>query len=301
MSAADTSVGLSEKDRKLFMKRKKKIITVFILFACLFAGWIIRDNATIGLTRYTAAGNRVPSSFDGFKIIVLSDIHNAKFNDRNEQLLQLVQKETPDMIAVTGDLVDSRHPDFEKAESLMRHLVKIAPCYYVTGNHEACLGERYLEFENRLKKLSVAILHDQVVKLSRNDETIQIAGLDDPDFTERDPSLQQSMQETKLQRMHVSKEYSILLTHRPENFDAYVNSGIDLVFSGHAHGGQVRLPLIGGLAAPNQGFFPRYDAGMYEEKQTSMIVSRGIGNSIIPVRINNPPEIVCVRLKHLEK
>lgn len=94
------------------------------------------------------------------------------------------------------------------------------------------------------------------MKLSRNDETIQIAGLDDPDFTERNPSLQQSMQETKLQRMHVSKEYSILLTHRPENFDAYVNSGIDLVFSGHAHGGQVRLPLIGGLAAPNQGFFP---------------------------------------------
>ena len=93
-----------------------------------------------------------------------------------------------------------------------------------------------------------------------------------------------------------SDGYMILLSHRPELFDLYVETEMDLVFSGHAHGGQFRLPFIGGLVAPNQGFFPKYDAGQFKEENTTMIVSRGVGNSIIPIRINNRPEIIVARL-----
>ena len=133
-------------------------------------------------------------------------------------------------------------------------------------------------------------------QLTKGSETIQIAGLDDPDFTERDTYIQDSMVQTKISNLSLSDEYCILLSHRPELFEEYVSEEVDLVLSGHAHGGQFRVPFIGGIIAPNQGLFPKYDAGKYSKNHTTMIVSRGIGNSIIPVRINNRPEIVIVEL-----
>ena len=133
-------------------------------------------------------------------------------------------------------------------------------------------------------------------QLTKGSETIQIAGLDDPDFTERDTYIQDSMVQTKISNLSLSDEYCILLSHRPELFAEYVSEEADLVLSGHAHGGQFRLPFIGGVIAPDQGLFPKYDAGKYSKNHTTMIVSRGIGNSIIPVRINNRPEIVIVEL-----
>ena len=141
----------------------------------------------------------------------------------------------------------------------------------------------------------VAILHDRAVQLIKNTESIQLAGLDDPDFTDRAP-LQQSMIKTKINNMNLTDNYCVLLSHRPEAFEDYVSENIDLVLSGHAHGGQFRLPIIGGIVAPNQGLFPKYDAGIYSENYTTMVVSRGIGNSIIPIRFNNRPEIISVEL-----
>lgn len=226
----------------------------------------------------------------------MSDLHNAEFGKNNSTLIKLIKKEKPDIIALTGDLVDSSKTNIEIAEQLVHHLVEIAPCYYVTGNHEAWLGEQYQELENILLAESVVVIRDKSVQLTKNNETIQIVGLDDPNFTDRDPSIQQSILETKLNNMNLTNDYSILLSHRPEAFKAYVAQDIDLVLSGHAHGGQFRLPFIGGVIAPNQGLFPKYDAGMYSENNTTMIVSRGIGNSIIPIRLNNRPEIVSVEL-----
>ena len=144
----------------------------------------------------------------------------------------------------------------------------------------------------------VVILHDNVIRLTKGSETIQIAGLDDPDFTDRDTYIQESMLQRKISNMSLSNEYCILLSHRPETFEAYVSEEVDLVLSGHAHEGQFRVPFIGGIVAPNQGFFPEFDAGQYIKNNTIMIVSRGIGNSIIPVRFNNRPEIVIVELIH---
>ena len=124
----------------------------------------------------------------------------------------------------------------------------------------------------------------------------QLIGLDDPDFTDGSSYDPERLFENKLQNMDLEPGFTILLSHRPELFPAYSASGIDLILSGHAHGGQFRIPFIGGVAAPNQGFFPKYDAGEYHESGTTMIVSRGIGNSVIPVRINNRPEVVMIEL-----
>lgn len=128
---------------------------------------------------------------------------------------------------------------------------------------------------------------------------VWVIGLSDPSFTLKGDMFGEvpAMVDTKLRGLIGDKDnYTILLSHRPELFEAYVNCGVDLVLSGHAHGGQFRLPFIGGLVAPNQGLFPKYDAGLYTKGDTNMIVCRGLGNSIIPIRFNNRPEIVLLEL-----
>lgn len=276
-------------------KRRKSILTAASIAAVL-AAWTVWGNVTVGVTRYTVTSSRLPASFDRYRIVVVSDLHNAEFGEKNSRLIRLIEEEHPDMIAITGDLVDSKRTDLETAGNLVRRLADIAPCCFVTGNHEAWIGERYQELERMLLDAGAVVLHDRAVPLTRNGETMQLVGLDDPDCTDRDPGIQESMLETRLSSMHLTDEYCVLLSHRPEAFGAYVAAHVDLVLSGHAHGGQFRLPLIGGIVAPNQGLFPKYDAGLYAANRTIMIVSRGLGNSVIPIRLNNRPEIVSVEL-----
>ena len=258
--------------------------------------WTIWGNVTVGVTRYTVTSNRLPHSFDGYKIAVVSDLHNAQFGNNNSQLVEKIKKEHPDIIAITGDFVDSNRTDIKIAIQLVSQLTEIAPCYYVTGNHEAWIKEKYNELEKGLIAEDVVALHDNVIQLTKGSESIQIAGMDDPDFTDRYTYIQKSMVQTRICNMSLSDEYCILLSHRPETFESYVSEEVDLVLSGHAHGGQFRVPFIGGIIAPDQGLFPKFDAGKYIKNNTIMIVSRGIGNSIIPVRFNNRPEIVIVEL-----
>lgn len=277
-------------------KKSRWAIVIIAIMAVVLAIWTVWGNVTVGITRYTVASDRLPVSFNHYKIVVVSDLHNAEFGENNSQLIKQIEKENPDIIALTGDLIDSSKTNMEIAGKLVQQLVELAPCYYVTGNHEAWIGAQYQELEQRLLDEAVVILHDRSVQLTKNNETIQLAGLDDPDFTDGDVSIQQSILETKLKNMNRTSDYCILLSHRPEMFEAYVSENIDLVLSGHAHGGQFRFPLIGGIIAPNQGLFPKYDAGMYSEHSTTMIVSRGVGNSIIPIRFNNRPELVSIEL-----
>ena len=279
------------------MVKKKYLAVILAILLLVLVLWTIWGNVTVGVTHYSITSNQLPDSFDGFKIAVVSDLHNARFGSDNSQITRKIEEEHPDIIAITGDLVDSNRTDTETAIALVHKLMQIAPCYYVTGNHEAWIGKQFSELEEMLFAENVQILHDEVIQLEKNGQTIQLAGLDDPDFTERDTAVQQSMLQTKLNQMNLSDEYCILLSHRPETFVAYVEENIDLVLSGHAHGGQFRLPFIGGIVAPNQGLFPKYDAGKYTRNNTTMIVSRGIGNSIIPIRFNNRPEIVVIELK----
>ncbi|EOT44379.1 hypothetical protein I568_01033 [Enterococcus columbae DSM 7374 = ATCC 51263] len=278
----------------------KYFIRWFLLIISFLTVWTIWENLTVGTTYYHIENERIPRVFDGYKIAVVSDLHNAEFGKENSQIIKIIEKEKPDMIAITGDLVDSKRLDIDVAITLVQKLMKIAPCYYVTGNHEAWIGQRFSELERKLLDEKVEVLRDRVIQLEKDQQSIQIAGVDDPDFADRDCSIQSSVLLSKIKDLKLSDEYCVLLSHRPELFDTYVSEYVDMVLSGHAHGGQFRLPFVGGIIAPNQGLFPKYDAGIYTKEQTTMIVSRGIGNSVIPVRFNNRPEVEMIELNSQE-
>lgn len=260
--------------------------------------WTIWGNTALMVNSITVSGNQIPSEFSGFRIAQISDLHNAEFGEKNSLLLNSLSESKPDMIAITGDLVDAQHTNIDAALSFAEKAVQIAPVYYVTGNHEASLSQ-YSELKTGLEAAGVIVLEDKAIQLEHNGGIVTLMGLSDPNFTIKSNIFDEvpAMISTKLNDLMENKAgYTILLSHRPELFDTYVSCGVDLVLSGHAHGGQFRLPLIGGLVAPNQGFFPKYDAGLYSDGGTNMVVSRGLGNSIIPLRFNNRPEIVLVEL-----
>lgn len=202
------------------------------------------------------------------------------------------------IIVITGDLIDAGHTDIEIAFDFIKQAVQIAPVYFVTGNHEANFSH-YDQFKTGLEASGVTVLEDEAIQLVHNNEMITLIGLSDSDFTIKGDMFNEApaMVNTKLNSLiDDENSYTILLSHRPELFETYVCCGVDLVLCGHAHGGQFRLPFIGGLVAPNQGLFPKYDSGLYTDGKTNMVVSRGLGNSIIPFRFNNRPEVVLVEL-----
>ena len=277
---------------------KKMVLIVSILVILCLGIWTLWGNTALEVNEYEIVSDRIPEAFSGFRIAQVSDLHNAEFGEGNEKLIELLSQTNPDMIVITGDLIDSRHTDIEIALEFARQAIKLAPVYYVSGNHEARVHE-YEDLKMGLAEAGVIVLEDQKVQITREGESITLMGIDDPSFQEDylfgDAVSVTSSALSELQ--NESDRYTVLLAHRPELFETYVDAGVDLVFSGHAHGGQFRLPFVGGLVAPNQGFFPEYDAGLFSEGSTTMIVSRGVGNSIIPIRFNNRPEIVVAELK----
>ena len=280
--------------------KKKKFIFLAVAAAVLVALviWIAWGNTALELNTYTISSSKLPQSFDGYRIAHVSDLHNTEMGKDNEKLLAMLRDADPDMIAITGDLIDSRNTDIEVALKFVSEAVKIAPCYYVTGNHEARVNE-YGELKAGMETAGVTVLEDVRTEISMEGATITLIGVNDPSYqTDYLFGDSETVLNTKLEELHTEDgEFTVLLSHRPELFDAYTDHGIDLVLSGHAHGGQFRLPFIGGLVAPNQGFFPEYDAGIYTEGNTNMLVSRGIGNSILPFRINNRPEVILIELQ----
>ncbi len=265
----------------------------------ILTSWTIWGNITVGTTLYPIYDANLPSGFEGYKIAQISDLHNAEFGQENSRLLKILQKEAPDIIAFTGDLVDSSHTNLEIAVSFVKRAMEIAPCYYVTGNHEVWLKEQYSELEKKLEDCGVRVLRNQSEILILGDDKMQLIGIDDPDFSESDSEMSDftaDIVSSEIEDAGDEEDYKILLSHRPEVFNTYVEKNINLVLCGHAHGGQFRLPFLGGMVAPNQGLFPKYDSGIYEKESTTMIVSRGIGNSIIPIRFNNRPEAVMIVL-----
>lgn len=280
--------------------KKKKFIFLAVVAAVLIALviWIAWGNTALELNKYTISSSRLPENFDGYRIAHVSDLHNAEMGKDNEKLLSMLQEADPDMIAITGDLIDSRNTDVEVALQFIQEAVKIAPCYYVTGNHEARVNE-YEELKIGMASAGVVILEDTQTEISIEGQTITLIGVNDPSFqTDYLFGDSETVMNSKLMELHTDgNEFTILLSHRPELFDIYADHDIDLILSGHAHGGQFRLPFVGGLIAPNQGLFPEYDAGLYTEENTNMIVSRGIGNSILPFRVNNRPEVILIELQ----
>ena len=273
------------------VKKKCLVIMMLLLLSVLIIGWIWYGNCTLEVNEISIVNSRIPNSFNGFKIVQISDLHGAEIGKNNAILISKTKDENPDIIVITGDMIDRRRKETDAAIKLSGELTKIAPTYYVTGNHEASIRKIYEEFKEELVKNDVIVLENKAVDIVVENETITLIGLQDTGFdlkTGIDYLLKGALPE--------NDNYKILLAHRPEYFDKY--SGVDLIFSGHAHGGQFRVPYLGGLFAPGQGILPKYDGGVYYEDNRAMVVSRGIGNSLFPFRVNNNPEIVTITLKN---
>jgi predicted MPP superfamily phosphohydrolase len=260
--------------------------------------WTNWSNYALELNTYSISSQRLPKAFDGFRIAHISDLHNTGMGQENAELLKLLRQSERDIIAITGDLIDSRNTNIVIALDFIKEAMEIAPCYYVTGNHEARIAE-YPNFRAAMEAAGVIVLEDEKTTISIDGETITVIGVNDPIFI---PGYQsdkaQMLMSGVLESLRAPQEdgFTILLSHRPKLFDVYVQSDLDLVLSGHAHGGQFRLPFVGGVYVPSQGWFPKYDAGLFTENNTNMIVSRGIGNSAFPFRINNRPEVILIEL-----
>ncbi len=282
-------------------KKKKRRITALAVIAAvtvLLICWTFLTNRMTELNIYTLTSDSLPKEFSGFRVAQVSDLHIAETADGNEKIISLLREAEPDMIAVTGDLIDSRDTDLDIALRFVNEALKIAPCYYVTGNHEARIPE-YADLREGMTESGVVVLEDARTEIERSGQSIAVLGVNDPSFgTDYLFGDSATVMQNKLQNLIKGEDtYTLLLSHRPELFGVYVEYGVDLVLSGHAHGGQFRLPFVGGMFAPNQGLFPKYDSGLYTSEDTNMIVSRGIGDSIIPFRFNNPPEVVVIELK----
>lgn len=279
------------------MSKRKIVILCFLILLVLLIIWIWHENKALTMSTYTVLSEKLPNEFIGFRIAHVSDLHNAQMGRGNEKLLSMLRNSAPDMIAITGDMIDSRRTNMQVALQFAEEAVRIAPCYYVTGNHEARIDECNA-FKASLTNLGITVLEDESLLFEHYGQAITLIGVEDPSFqTDCLFGDAASVMDDKLSEIDINTDsFKLLLSHRPELFQAYADKGMDLVLTGHAHGGQFRLPLIGGLYAPNQGFFPEYDAGHYSEGNTQMIVSRGIGNSLFPIRFNNRPEFILIEL-----
>ena len=261
---------------------KKKTICILSGILLILIVWTAWGNTALELNTYTISSRELPDAFDGYRIAQVSDLHNAEFGDGNQRLLDMLREAEPDMIAITGDLIDSRKTNIAVALAFAK---------------EARVAE-YQDLKTGLEAAGVTVLDDARVEIEIFGKSITVIGVNDPSFHADYLTSDAAVMDRKLSELSSEDAgFTILLSHRPELFDTYAAHDMDLVLTGHAHGGQFRLPLIGGMIAPNQGLFPKYDDGLYSEGNTNMIVSRGLGNSIIPFRFNNRPEVVLIELK----
>lgn len=281
----------------MIKRRFTKVLLVIGILILILGFYLYKENTSIGITIVEIESSGIPEGFDNYRIVQLSDIHDSEFGKNNLDLVNKVKDLSPDAIFITGDLIDRNRYNLEQSLEIIRQLQFVAPFYYVTGNHEISTND-VEHIKTELRDLGVNVLTDEslIIESGAGDK-IAIGGIEDP--------LSSNLNEHEYVEITVDKAFKevsddmfkILLSHRPEQFDVYVDREIDLVFSGHAHGGQIRIPGMGGVIAPGQGWFPKYTSGVHEEKESRMIVSRGLGNSLVPIRVFNQPEIVFVTLK----
>lgn len=265
--------------------------------------WIEFSNHYIVTTEYIVKRKNIPHEFHNFKILHLSDLHGDFPKWKMKRFYHLIDQINPDIIVVTGDVIDHLHQ--EHLSDIILCLTKLSEkysIYYVTGNHEYMHRECNLVVQ-AFETSNIHVLHNEKVTLQKKGEHIVLYGNDDPYvfYHGNIPKKYKTpikMYKEFLSHYHISPDdFCILLAHRPEFFEDYEKAGFQLIFTGHAHGGQWRFPGIPGVIAPDQGLFPKYTKGLYQQDNTTMVVSRGLGNSIVPLRIFNRPEIVLVTLE----
>lgn len=291
---------------------KYLIIALVILLLLVLAVIVISiyENRTLTVTRYRIASAKLPEGFSGKRLVMLADLHNARFGSGNERLIQAVDAEHPDYIILAGDMIVSDvNSDYSATVALVRELSKRYPVYYEKGNHELRVAthlEDYGRFWERYRQEMlgcVTFLDNESVELYRGgDGIVRLTGLDTaPEYYKR--FRRKPMEPAYLQDVigtPPKQGYEILIAHHPAYFKDYAAWGADLVLSGHIHGGMVRLPLLGGMISPMVQFFPKYDRGRFEEDDSVLLLSGGLGNHTLKIRINNLPEIVVADLIHAE-
>lgn len=262
------------------------------LLAVVLAGFWYFENRTIYTETFQSASERLPAAFDGLRVVELADLHGAEFGPGNRDLLDAVRAAKPDLIALDGDLADER-TNLDVIRVLAGELVKIAPTYYVTGNHEWAMEGRR-ELFGILEEAGVKALHNEFFLLERGGQSIVVAGVDDPNGP-----WDQKTPEELTDEIHAAlgDPYILLLAHRNDQLERWNALGLDAVLAGHAHGGVIRLPVAGGLLGTGMQFFPEYTAGLYRSGRTCMLVSRGLGNSGIPFRLFNRPHLPVLVLR----
>lgn len=274
--------------------RGRGCLTALIILALIAAAaaFLIKDSRDdLEISRYEVASQKLPESFDGFKIVQLSDLHGAEFGEDGMELVEKVKELEPDMIALTGDFVTDEG-DLAAVEKLAARLVKLCPVYFVSGNHEFGSGLA-VKVRNILERAGVKYLSNEYLTISRGEDGILLGGVEDPlayaDMLSPD-ELAQKMNDA------APDAFKILLGHRNYWMTEYPELPVDLIFCGHAHGGLIRIPGVGGLIGTDRRLFPDFDAGEYNNGRYTLIVSRGLGNSVPIPRVFNRPEIVCVEL-----
>lgn len=265
-------------------KRKILIICLFIILIPIILAICFTDNKTIDYSYYEIDENREK---DQIKIMQLSDMHFPNIKIDLDNVLSKIEEDSIDIVALTGDLING-NDDLEESgvKSFIESIKKYSNVFYVFGNHEESSNKKE-ELRNLLIKNNITVLENEYKLVNIKNKNILITGLKDGgDFS-------------SLSLDNIDFDYNILLAHRPEKFESYVNNESkykpNLILSGHAHGGQIRI-FNQGLIAPNQGFFPHYTSGIYSQNQSHMVVSRGLGASILPHRINNKPHIPLINI-----
>lgn len=282
--------------------RRHLLLWLIVIAAVIAGGWFWFQWQCCGVqttvTQVELSG--LPAEFDGFRIVHLSDIHGYEYGEDSAELLAKVKNQKPELIVLTGDLIDQDH-QITMVPALAKGLAAIAPTYYVTGNHEWSLGtSRVKELKKLLADCGVAVLSNEYVLLERDGSSVVLAGVDDPNGY----ADQKTPEELYLE---IEKDYpelfNILLAHRNDAIERYAAAGYDFVLSGHGHGGIIRLPFTEGLLSPARTLFPSWTAGVYTVEDTTLFVSRGLGNNTVPVkgfRLFNRPDLAVLELKSVK-
>ena len=260
------------------------------------------------IAKYVIENEKIPKEFNDYTIIQISDLHNKSFGKDNIHLLNEINKINPQVVFITGDIIDGENKNYQVALNLLNNLAKRYKVYYINGNHEQKAlikkyKDLYTKYFEELKKIPAIYLDNEKTQIKKGDSYINIYGLTIP-FKyykylfdkNKSTDLDENFLQESLPKIN-KKEFNILLAHTPFYFDEYEKWGADLILAGHVHGGIIRIPFIGGLLSPNRQFFPKYDLGKYNKNNSTMIVTKGLGGSKVLVRINCKPEVVKITLK----
>ena len=284
--------------------KKKIIIIVFLIIFVLMLIELYIDANWIQTTSFEVFSKKIPSSFDGYKILQLSDLHSKEFGNDNKNLLKEINDANPDIIVLTGDFVTANETDFTVFFELVDKISPKYEVYYITGNHEQALsGSSRKEIFGYLKEKGVRFLSNESVSIQKDDETIDLYGLcyESAYYSERRGNIYtKEMMNKSLGEANLTK-FNVLLTHSPTNFEVYKSWGADLTLSGHVHGGMIRVPFIGAIFSPDEGLMPKYSAGRYQLEDSVLVVSRGLGRGSRGFRLFNRPNLVEITLKSTKK